>query len=137
MRALTDDELKSCDCFHCGEPVPPGTDFAVEINGIRQSMCCPGCQAVAELISGSGLARFYEQRTAYNDRPEEDALSGIEQFAIYDTPELLAEFSAIDSDDKRQAALLLGGVSCAACTWLIEQTLARVEGIERAVVNLQ
>lgn len=137
MRALTDDELKSCECFHCGEPVPPGTDFGVEINGIRQSMCCPGCQAVAQLISGSGLARFYEQRTAYNDRPEEDALSGIEKFSVYDTPELLAEFSDIDGDGKRQAALLLGGISCAACTWLIEQTLGRVTGIERAVVNLQ
>jgi Cu2+-exporting ATPase len=70
MRAPTEDELQTETCFHCGEDVPPGVRFSAVINGTEQPMCCPGCQAVAQLITGSGLDRFYEQRTAYNERPE-------------------------------------------------------------------
>ena len=51
-------------CFHCGEPVPTGSDFTLEIKGIVQPMCCPGCQAVAQTILECGLASYYEHRTA-------------------------------------------------------------------------
>ena len=99
-------------------------------------MCCPGCQAVAQLITSSGLDAFYSQRTAYNERPDSDD-SRAEQFLIYDEPELADTFSTLDDKGLRRASLLLGGVSCAACTWLIEQSLGRLDGIDSAVVNLQ
>mgnify|MGYP006165832743 CR=1 FL=1 len=51
-------------CFHCGEPVPTGSNFTLEIKGIVQPMCCPGCQAVAQTILECGLASYYEHRTA-------------------------------------------------------------------------
>lgn len=100
-------------------------------------MCCPGCQAVAQLISGSGLDRFYEQRTAYNERPEPGATAAVDKYRVYDEAELAAQFTTLDDDGVCAASLLLGGVSCAACTWLIEQSLARVPGVRSAIVNLQ
>ena len=58
-------------CYHCGEPIPSGADFAVEISGQARLMCCPGCRAVATLIAANGLEQFYEQRTAYSEKPVE------------------------------------------------------------------
>ena len=147
MRAPTESELadaghhgpihtSACDCFHCGEPVPPGSNFSLLIDGVEQPMCCPGCQAVAQLITANGLDQFYSQRTAYSEKPDEDGAAH-EQFAIYDEPELADSFSSVDEGGLRRASLLLGGVSCAACTWLIEQSLSRVDGVRSAVVNLQ
>ncbi len=100
-------------------------------------MCCPGCRAVASMIAGSGLGNFYQQRTAYNERPSPEAAATPEQYLIYDDPELAATFTEPHDDATRSARLLLGGITCAACTWLIEQSLSRLPGVQRALVNLQ
>lgn len=98
-------------------------------------MCCPGCQAVAAMIRDNGLERFYERRTAYAERPEDTYVSGAQRFEIYEDPDLLAEFSDL-SGEHRRMRLLLGGVTCAACTWLIETSLQRLPGVSAASVNL-
>ena len=49
-------------CFHCGEPIPPGTDLAVTIEGKARPVCCAGCQAVAQSIVDAGLEEYYEHR---------------------------------------------------------------------------
>tara|TARA_R100000005_G_scaffold96203_2_gene81433 strand:- start:7995 stop:10409 length:2415 start_codon:yes stop_codon:yes gene_type:complete len=125
-------------CFHCGEPVPPGADFAVDIDGIRQPMCCPGCSAVASLIAGSGMGGFYRQRTAYSEKPASDAPAATpDEYLLYDDPALRAQYCQRENEHSEYASLLLGGVTCAACTWLIEQTLQREAGLLDAQVNLQ
>ncbi|WP_239017310.1 heavy metal translocating P-type ATPase [Seongchinamella sediminis] len=124
-------------CYHCGEPVPEGLQLYTEIGGQQRSMCCPGCQAVAAMIAGSGLDSFYQQRTAYSERPSANAEPDSSQYLIYDQPELAATFCENNDDGSVSARLLLGGITCAACTWLIEQTLAPVPGVVTAAVNLQ
>ncbi|MFK8041262.1 heavy metal translocating P-type ATPase [Congregibacter sp.] len=126
----------SLTCFHCGEDVPAGVDFALEVAGERREMCCPGCRAVASMITESGLERFYEQRTAFNDRPVADREDRQREFEIYDDPALAKQFCEEDASGGLSARLLLGGVSCAACTWLIETTLQRIPGVHQATVNL-
>lgn len=117
--------------------MPPGADFSIAIGGEQRPMCCPGCRAVAGLIAASGLDNFYQQRTAYNQRPPSEAHSSAEQYRVYDDPELAATFSETDDRGIATARLLLGGMTCAACTWLIEQSLQRLEGVRSARVNLQ
>ncbi len=121
-------------CYHCGELVPPGTHLTVEIGGEPRPMCCPGCQAVARLIAGSGLDSFYRLRTELNETapplPQENL------YLAYDNPENCADFvSALDNGEHR-AQLLLGGISCAACTWLIEKALLANPAVSGANVNL-
>ena len=62
-------------CYHCGEPVPDGCDLMAVIDDVEQPMCCPGCQAVAQLIAGSGLESFYRLREGFSPRPETDRKS--------------------------------------------------------------
>ncbi|RLA48189.1 MAG: cadmium-translocating P-type ATPase [Gammaproteobacteria bacterium] len=124
-------------CYHCGEQVPAGVTLAIDIGGQPRPMCCPGCRAVAGLISANGLDNFYQQRTAFNERPQQQDSTTLEQYLIYDDPELAAGFTVVDDTGMRSASLLLGGITCAACTWLIEQSMSRLPGVDRALVNLQ
>lgn len=127
-------------CYHCGEPIEEGKQFDVVLAGTKQSMCCPGCSAVAQLIEAGGLASFYEHRTAYNERPTDNGEDTQEHYRVFDDAELAATFTTSDSSNpsgSSESQLLLGGISCAACTWLIEKSLARLHGVSRAVVSLQ
>jgi Cu2+-exporting ATPase len=124
-------------CYHCGESVPAGVHLSVDIGGSARPMCCPGCRAVAGLIAQSGLENFYRQRTAYSERPLPTEPADLERYRVYDDPQLAATFATTDDQGQMRASLLLGGVSCAACTWLIEQSMAGLAGTTRALVNLQ
>jgi len=120
--------------------VPFGVDYDVVINGQPQPMCCPGCRAVASLIASGGMASFYEQRTAFSLRPAAETLeqesNSAARHLIYDDPELAATFTEQLDSGNCKAQLLLGGMTCAACTWLIEQSLLAMPGVKNASVQL-
>jgi len=137
MTSALPESAAQTPCYHCGEVVPAGADFSLDINGERQPMCCPGCRAVASLIADSGLTRFYEQRTAYSERPDADvSADDADAFTIYDSPALLDRYAHRRDDGSLELRLLVGGVSCAACTWLIETSLMRLPGVAAASLNL-
>ncbi|MEL1217847.1 heavy metal translocating P-type ATPase [Aeromonas hydrophila] len=124
-------------CFHCGEPVPAGSRYALEIKGILQPMCCPGCQAVAETILECGLASYYEHRTAPGTKGE---LVPAELAALshYDLAEVQQDFvtdSATGSHKVREIQLTVEGLTCAACAWLIERHLGNLAGLHYINVN--
>ena len=123
-------------CYHCGEEVPAGVSLLIDIGDEPRPMCCPGCRAVAGLIAASGLDNFYQQRTAFSERPNQQTGAAPDEFLIYDDPEVAASFTT-EADGLLSAQLLLGGITCAACTWLIEQSLSRLPGVNSALVNLQ
>ncbi|NND69808.1 MAG: copper-translocating P-type ATPase, partial [Halioglobus sp.] len=137
MDTATDSRFAAAQapCYHCGEEVPGGTHYGLEIDGAYRAMCCPGCAAVAGMIRGAGLEHFYRQRTAYNERPEETPGSRA-QFSVYDDPAVNESFTDPAANGQVSARLLLGGISCAACTWLIEKALRAVPGVSGARVNL-
>jgi P-type Cu2+ transporter len=98
-------------------------------------MCCPGCQAVATAIVEGGLESFYEFRTAANERPEAVGQAK-KRWDIYDLPEVQAEFVIPFEGTSKQANLLLEGISCAACSWLIETHLRKHPAVQSVTVNL-
>ncbi|WP_049721400.1 heavy metal translocating P-type ATPase [Gilvimarinus polysaccharolyticus] len=120
-------------CYHCAEPVATGSDYTVEINGELQPMCCPGCQAVASAIVDGGLTRFYQYRTEASERPQDETPPS---WQIYDLPDLQQDFVVELSNGRVQAHLLLEGISCAACSWLIETHLQQFDGVEQVQVNV-
>lgn len=119
-------------CFHCGDPLPRDSRWSAVVDGARRSMCCAGCQAAAETIAGSGLGAFYTQRSTPGARPATDEALDLEAF---DDPALEAA-CPLASDGTREAHLVLEGMRCAACAWLVESTLRRVPGVRQASVNL-
>lgn len=101
-------------------------------------MCCPGCQAVAMAIVDGGLENFYRFRTENNARPAADVNIAQAKWKIYDLPEVQADF-VIELDASRhlfQANLLLEGISCAACSWLIETHLKKNAAVKSVTINI-
>lgn len=128
--------MASSACYHCGDLVAEGLDYGLSIQGEIRPMCCPGCRAVAQLITSSGLENFYQHRTAFNERPNQAELDSPKHYDLYNDPEVNRSFTRQDESGSTHARLLIGGITCAACTWLIEQTLSRLPGVETATVNL-
>ena len=120
-------------CFHCGLPLSHRTYTAL-IDGVARETCCPGCQSVAQLISGQGLGAYYRLREALPATPEATPTTQ-QPYAHYDLPELQAAYVLPLGGHERETALLLEGVTCAACLWLIEQRLLRLPGVTAASVN--
>ncbi len=120
-------------CFHCSLPIPPADDVIAEIEAEQQHFCCNGCKAVCEAIYQAGLEGFY-QRT-----PEDAALAPPpeipRELALYDLDEVQEEFVG-DLSEARDIHLLVEGIHCAACVWLIEHSLNAMPGIIEARVNL-
>ena len=114
-------------CFHCNEPVPPGLDLTVTVDGAPQPVCCPGCQAVAQLILATGHADYYRFRTAPALRPPEPAAAEI--WSAFDRPQAQAAFVHQVSAERAEAGFLVEGLRCAACAWLIESQLMRLPGV--------
>ncbi len=119
-------------CFHCGDPVPPGIQNEAVIDGVRRRMCCAGCEGVARTIVENGLGDYYRQRQELPGRP---AAVVPDELCRYDLPAVQSTFVEATELHSKEASLLLEGVTCAACTWLIERRLARVPGVESAAVN--
>lgn len=129
-------DANTVPCFHCGLPTDPDTPWTTPIDGRQRPMCCPGCQAAAAAIDGLGLADFYRHRTAMPPTARELSAERAAEYAVYDQPELEARYIADTGDGRRETFLLVEGMNCAACTWLLEKTLQACPGVERAEVSL-
>ncbi|MBT8062654.1 MAG: heavy metal translocating P-type ATPase, partial [Gammaproteobacteria bacterium] len=120
-------------CFHCGEPVPPGSHFPVELNGQPQATCCAGCQAVALLILDHGLDRYYRYRQSLSRRAGDDR------------DRLQAAWQSVDDDPRlygpqvgpglHELILQTEGIVCAACAWLIRTHLSRQSAVRECHVD--
>ncbi|WP_297528617.1 heavy metal translocating P-type ATPase [Thiohalobacter sp.] len=134
-QSSTDAETDTGPCFHCGLPVPPGSDYRVEIDGASRPMCCPGCQAVAESIVAAGLTDFYRHRTAPARSARDLVPDALREMELYDRPALQQTFVRSDDANMREASLILEGITCAACVWLNERHVSRLPGVESFQVN--
>ena len=110
-------------CFHCGLPVLDPGRYRARLLGAERELCCAGCEAVARTIAAAGLEGYYETRTAPAAVPAE--LPALERYEVLDR----------EGKAGHEATLILGRVRCAACLWLVEQTLRRLPGVARADVN--
>ncbi|MBX3650788.1 MAG: cadmium-translocating P-type ATPase [Burkholderiales bacterium] len=120
-------------CFHCGLPVGDAV-FPVRVEGAGRSTCCRGCQAVAQTIIDNGLGAYYRNRTAM--APSAQGAAAIPaELGVYDMPEVQRNFVRDAGEHEKEASLLIDGVTCAACVWLIEQSIARLAGVSAVSLN--
>lgn len=122
-------------CFHCGLPVPANSQFHAVILGEDRPLCCPGCQAVAETIVASGLEHYYQHRSEHATNPQSLPQIPLDELALYDLEEIQQPFVEHENDHS-ETSLLIEGISCAACGWLIEKHLKGTPGISEARLNL-
>ena len=108
-------------CRHCGADIPAG-----EIDGF----CCAGCAGAFAIVSGLGLDSYYRRRSidpaARVLRPDEDA-DRFHDFSAH---------TSIDPEGRAEINLMVEGIQCGACVWLIEALLGKQPGVGWARVNM-
>lgn len=97
-----------------------------------QAFCCHGCEGAYDLVNGLGLGRFYAMT---NDSKLQPANSPHNDYSIYDAEEFQADFvNTNEGSTRREANLLIEGITCYACVWLIRQAVERrfADTVERS-----
>ena len=122
-------------CYHCGLPVPTGSRFHAVVLGEERELCCPGCQAVAEAIVAGGLEHYYSHRSENSANPQALPQALPDELALYDRSDVQRPFVQHEGE-LSETQLLIEGISCAACGWLIEKHLRGVPGVAEAHLNL-
>ncbi len=102
--------------------------------GTPRDFCCGGCLGIAQTIHAAGLDAFYDRRTELADRPAEGS-DRADEFTPWDDVATHAGFVRDLPDGKREVSLLLEGIHCGACVWLIERWLAQRPGVAAVDVN--
>ncbi len=120
-------------CFHCGQPVAEPRRWLARVEGEDRPMCCAGCQAVAQAIVDAGLDDYYRHRAQPAAGPSAVPVE-LERLGLYDEPEVAQRYVR-GSGEALETTLLLDGLRCGACVWLIERTLAAQPGVTAASVN--
>ncbi|HJS32056.1 MAG TPA: heavy metal translocating P-type ATPase [Alphaproteobacteria bacterium] len=107
------------DCAHCGERLAPGA---------QTFFCCAGCATAYDIVAGLGLERFYERLRldpkVRRLRPSDDAVVDY------------AAHCRTAPDGLSRLYLMIDGLHCAACVWLIESILARDPRVVDGRVNM-
>ena len=122
-------------CYHCGLPAEKDSPYKATVLGQPRVLCCLGCQSVAEAIVDNGLENYYQFRTEPAAKGESEILETLDKLAVYDDPALQEDF-VYQEGKHNQIQLTVEGITCAACGWLIEKQLARVQGISQVAVNV-
>lgn len=125
-------------CFHCGLPVPADSRWQVTIGGNTRRLCCPGCQAVAQTIVDIGMESYYQHReqSAPGTLPAAELVPEfLSELQDWDNPELQQPYVHETPEHHKEITLLVNGITCAACAWLVEQNLNRQDGVEICQLN--
>lgn len=119
-------------CYHCGQSIPTGEVVHFSILNEPKNFCCHGCAGVCDAIHEAGMQSFY-RRT-----PDGELLSPppppTKDIEFFDYDEVQSQY--VDNlSSLREITLVSEAIHCAACIWLIEHTLAKIDGIKMAKVN--
>ncbi|MBO6512747.1 MAG: heavy metal translocating P-type ATPase [Phycisphaerales bacterium] len=119
-------------CNHCGLPVPPGLiDPESELQ-----FCCNGCQTVYNILHTSGLDNYYKVRDSVNPDAEPAASTG-SSYEELDDPLFQSTWVTQENESTAEVELLLEGMHCAACVWLIERLPRVADGVIEARANIR
>ena len=122
---MTEGALLSC--IHCGEHFSPASRVRETVNGQQLDFCCHGCRGAYLIISGAGLDSFYR-------RKERQAGALHEAFGSRFDDQYLDQFVQPVATGV-EISLIIDGIRCASCVWLIERLLQKHPGIFSARVN--
>ncbi|HWT09603.1 MAG TPA: heavy metal translocating P-type ATPase [Roseomonas sp.] len=109
--------VSAAACAHCGARLAPGQD----------RFCCTGCAGAHALVAGLGLTAFYGRRDTEAGALRPEAMApGLD----------LAPFATALKDGTQRLELVLSGLTCGACVWLVEQALAAEPDVLSARASL-
>ncbi len=126
--ALAGGAAAAVTCTHCGLPVPAGLVRA----GAEAQFCCDGCRTAYDVIHDSGLAAYYQLA----ERRQAAVTASGESFEAFDHPAFHELYVRTLPDGLAETRLLLEGIHCSSCVWLVERVPLVVPGLARAELEV-
>jgi Cu2+-exporting ATPase len=118
-------------CSHCKLPVPAG----LFVPGAKEQFCCNGCTMVWQLLHTEGLDAFYQICNAVDSQPLQ-ARSQPEDYSEFDDPGFHAAYVRDVGSELKEVRLILEGMHCAACVWLVEKLPSLCAGVQESRAQL-
>lgn len=116
-------------CSHCALPVAAG-DVR---DGAEQQFCCAGCATAWEILHEHGLDQYY--------RLPERRLAAVgasaRSYEEFDHPSFRDLHVRGLTGGLSRVVLLLEGIHCASCVWLVERVPLLVPGVTRAELDVR
>ena len=122
-----------CACTHCALPVPAGL-----IDQSRaEQFCCRACESAYEVIHGCGLDAYYRLRARSDAELRKAEPTDRDRLAVFDSDKFHELYVRKTQAGLLATDLMLEGVHCAACIWLIERLPRVVPGVIEARLSLR
>lgn len=121
-------------CAHCGLALPR----SLPTSALEPRFCCSGCAAAYGMIESCGLGAYYTLLAQAPDLAH--ARQGKSQikarFEEYDDDIFVSSYARDAGQGLKYIELVLEGLHCAACVWLLERLPRLSDGIASATVQL-
>ena len=109
-------------CLHCRLP------------SNDHPFCCIGCESIYKTIHELGLEHFYDLQFEAGKPPA--PIAEKETLAALDLPELLSKYFTKTDESLLQGTLILEGIHCVGCVWMLEKLSAITPGIKSSRVDM-
>lgn len=120
--------MSKVKCDHCHLEF----DDSMMIHDGEYRFCCNGCRGIFHLLKDEGLESFYSKMGDTTLSPPTEAYEASTNF---DTPAFHERFVTLSKERLNQVSLVIEGIHCAACVWLNEKALHKMEGVIEAHIN--
>lgn len=122
-------------CAHCASAVPRGL---VEQSAEHQ-FCCHGCRAAYSLIHSCGLDRYYRLRdeTSSPASATSPVRSTGRRYSEFDDDVFRRLYCRRSESGTLSIELVLEGVHCSACVWLLEKLPSLLPGVISSRLDLR
>lgn len=115
-------------CAHCDGPLP------VRIESDQRTFCCAGCATAFRSLHALGLERFYRLRADSRALGLKVPTRAIEA-ASFDSDAFRSAHVQIEPSGQAVVTLLLDGMHCVGCVWVLEQFSRLMPGVSEARVS--
>ncbi|MBW8369004.1 MAG: heavy metal translocating P-type ATPase metal-binding domain-containing protein, partial [Arenimonas sp.] len=117
-------------CFHCGDALPDSPP-TVTLEGVTHPVCCHGCGAAAQWIRDAGLGDYYRLRS---DADGARVVADAGDFLSWDRADIQSGH-VLSTPQGNEITVVVEGMHCAACAWLIDRALLREPGVLEVGAN--
>ncbi|HEX2873405.1 MAG TPA: heavy metal translocating P-type ATPase [Polyangiaceae bacterium] len=129
LRPATPAATEPVPCAHCGLPVPQAL-----VSSSERSFCCAGCRSVFEIVRAAGLGAYYQYRDPEQAAPARGATP--RKYQELDEDSFQSRHCQSGPNGEKSVELLLEGVHCSACVWLVERVGRVVPGVSSARLDM-
>ena len=117
-------------CFHCLQAIAKYVDISSELNAVQRRYCCYGCKAASEYIEGNDLGDFYIRRESQLGKivaaGRQIEYTGQQDWGFLDDDQLSENYVHYFANGDREVLLVIKGMYCASCSWLVDKALAKL-----------